>query len=38
MSRRRKALEDHSLSALTWLFTGLVVIAAIAGLLGEVAR
>ena len=38
MSRRRKALEDHSLSALTWLFTGLVVVAAIAGLLSEVAR
>jgi len=38
MSRRRRTFEDHSLSALTWLFAWLVVAAAVAGLLGEVAR
>lgn len=39
MTRRRKTtLDDYSLSTLTWLFAWLVVIAAVAGLIGEVAR
>jgi hypothetical protein len=35
--RRTQALESLSDSAITWFFVGLLVIAAIAGLLGQVA-
>jgi hypothetical protein len=39
MTRRRKTtLDDYSLSRLTWLFAWLVVIAAVAGLIGEVTH
>lgn len=38
MSRRRTpALESLSHSAVAWFFVGLLLIAAIAGLLGQVA-
>ncbi len=38
MSRRRtQALDSLSHSAITWFFVGLLLIAAIAGLLGQVA-
>jgi hypothetical protein len=35
--RRTQALESLNDSAITWFFVGLLVIAAIAGLLGQVA-
>lgn len=39
MSRRRtQAIESLSHSAVTWFFVGLLMIAAIAGLLGQVAN
>jgi hypothetical protein len=39
MTRRRKStLDDYSLSRLTWLFAWLVIAAAVAGLISEVAR
>jgi hypothetical protein len=38
MTRRRKTTLDDSLSRLTWLFAWLVVIAAVAGLIGEVTH
>lgn len=38
MSRRRtQALEGLGDSAITWFFVGLLLIAAIAGLLGQVS-
>ena len=36
--RKRPPVEDFNQSALTWLFAWLFVVAAIAGLVGEVAR
>jgi hypothetical protein len=38
MSRRRsQAIETFSDNALTWFFVGMLVIAAVAGLLGQIA-
>lgn len=38
MSRKRtQALDSLNHSAITWFFVGLLMIAAIAGLLGQVA-
>ncbi|MFA5900029.1 MAG: hypothetical protein WC829_13065 [Hyphomicrobium sp.] len=38
MSRKKtQDLEDLSHGAITWFFVGLMIIAAIAGLLGQVA-
>jgi hypothetical protein len=37
MSRRRsQAIETNGDSALTWFFVGVLVIAAVAGLLGQI--
>ena len=39
MSRRRKAKSsDLILDKLTWLFAGLIILAAVAGVIGGVAR
>lgn len=39
MTRRRKPMrDDYSLDRLTWLFACLVVIAAIAGMIGQIAH
>jgi hypothetical protein len=38
MSRRRShAIETYGDNALTWFFVGMLVIAAVAGLLGQIA-
>ena len=38
MSRRRKMKPDLALDKLTWLFAGLIILAAVAGVIGGVAR
>jgi hypothetical protein len=39
MSRRRKTKPaDLTLDKLTWLFAGLIILAAVAGVIGGVAR
>jgi hypothetical protein len=38
MTRRRKTLDNQGLNALTWLFAGLVVVAAIAGMVGGIVH
>jgi hypothetical protein len=38
MSRRRsQTIETYGDNALTWFFVGMLVIAAVAGLLGQIA-
>jgi hypothetical protein len=38
MSRRRsQTIETYADNALTWFFVGMLVIAAVAGLLGQIA-
>jgi hypothetical protein len=38
MSRRRPPVEDFNHTTLTWIFMGLMIVAALAGIAGEVAR
>jgi hypothetical protein len=39
MTRRKKTPhDDHTLDMLTWLFAGLVVVAAIAGMIGGITH
>jgi hypothetical protein len=37
MRRRKRPHDDYELYMLTWLFAGLVVVAAIAGMVGGIA-
>jgi hypothetical protein len=36
MSRRKSPIHGHSENAITWFFAGLLIAAAVAGLLGQV--
>jgi hypothetical protein len=36
MSRRKSPITQHSENAITWFFAGLLIIAAVAGLFGQV--
>jgi hypothetical protein len=36
MSRRKSPINGHSENAITWFFTGLLIVAAVAGLLGQI--
>jgi hypothetical protein len=36
MSRRKSPIVTYSENAITWFFAGLLIIAAVAGLLGQV--